>query len=332
MTERPRVFVSDAMQSLAAAGRDPLAPLRARADCAVWGSPHRPTPEELCEAVRGADALVCLLTDRIDASVIEAGDSLRVISSVSVGLDHVDVVAASARGIPVGYTPGVLTETTAELTIALLLAVSRRLVEADGDVRSGSWTSERRWTLDGYLGRDLAGATLGIVGLGAIGQAVAARAAAFGMRLLGWSRSGRRVPGVKGVSLDELLAESDVVSLHVASTPETRGLIDAAAIAHMKRDAVLINTARGDIVREADLVAALAAGRLGGAGLDVFADEPIGADHPLVGLPNVVLTPHIGSATRSTRLRMADLAIANVLAVFDGELPPYCANRDDLRR
>lgn len=315
------------MRGLAmAAGRDPLAPLRERSDCSVWEAPHRPSPDALREAVAGSDGLVCLLTDRIDAALIEACETLRVISSVSVGLDHVDVDAASDRGIAVTNTPGVLTDTTAELTLTLMLAAARRIAEADADVRAGAWTPQRRWEIDGYLGRDLAGSTLGVVGLGAIGQAVAARAAAFGMRLLGWSRSDRSVPGLTRVPLDVLLAESDFVSLHVASTPETRGLIDAEAIDHMKPGAVLINTARGDIVREPDLVAALSSGRLGGAGLDVFAHEPIGATHPLTTLKNVVLTPHIGSASRATRLRMVDLAVSNLLAVLDGEVPPHCVN------
>jgi glyoxylate reductase len=331
MSDPERVFVTHDMRGLTErAGRDPLAPLRARAACTVWSDARRPDARALRAGLRGHAALVCLLTDRIDASVIEAADVLRVISTVSVGFDHIDLAAASARGIAVGNTPGVLTETTAELALALLLATTRRVAEADADVRAGRWTRERRWELDGYLGRDLAGATLGIVGLGAVGRAVAARAAAFGMRIVGWSRSDRAVPGVERVPFDTLLAESDFVSLHVASTPETRGLIDASALARMKPGAVLVNTARGDVASESDLVAALASGHLGGAGLDVFADEPIGADHPLTRFQNVVLTPHVGSASVVTRLRMADLAVANVLAVLDGGLPVHCANREAL--
>lgn len=325
--DREGVFITDAMSGLVAAGgRDPLAPLRARCDCLVWGSPQRPGPSDWRASLRGRQALLCLLTDRIDAEVISAATALRVISTVSVGVDHIDVHAATARGIHVGHTPGVLSETTAELTMALLLAVARRIPEADADLRSGRWTPERRWTLDGHLGRDLAGATLGVVGLGGVGRAVAARAKAFGMRVLGWSRTPRELPGVTAVALSELLAESDFVSLHVASTPETRGLIDRAAFARMKRGAILINTARGDVVDEADLVDALASGHLAGAGLDVFATEPIGADHPLVRFRNVVLLPHIGSASIATRLRMVDLAVANVLAVLDGGAPTHAAN------
>jgi glyoxylate reductase len=197
-------------------------------------------------------------------------------------------------------------------------------------VRAGRWTPERRWELDGYLGVDLADATLGLVGLGGVGQAVARRAAAFGTRLLGWSRSDRAVPGVERVPLPRLLGESDFVSLHVASTPETRGLIDAAALARMKPGAVLVNTARGDVVDEQALIAALASGRLGAAALDVFADEPIGSEHPLTQFPNVVLTPHVGSATVRTRMRMVDLAVAQLIAALDGALPAHCANRSEL--
>ena len=331
MAARRRVFVTDSAAGLVAvAGRDPFAPLRARSECTLWGSAQRPTAEELIAGLRECSALICLLTDRVDARALGAAPQLEVVSSVSVGVDHVDVAAASARGIAVAHTPGVLTETTAELAMALMLAVARRVVEADADVRAGAWTEARRWQLDGYLGRDLSGATLGLVGLGAIGQAVARRAAAFGMRILGWSRSGRAVPGVSRVPLEALLAEADFVSVHVASSPETRGLLGEAELALLKPGAVLINTARGDVVSEPALVRALVEGRLGGAGLDVFAREPIGPGHPLAAFRNVVLTPHIGSASRATRLRMLELAVANVLDVLDGKLPRHCVNRTEL--
>jgi len=331
MTRTDRVFVTHDMRGLAdRAGRDPLAPLRERTDCTIWRGHARPTSAELRAGLSDHSALLCLLTDRIDADTIAGAERLRVISTVSVGVDHVGVEAASARGIPIGHTPGVLTGTTAELAFALLLTTARRVAEADADVRAGRWTPERRWTLDGHLGRALAGSTLGIVGLGAVGRAVAERAAAFGMRVLGWTRSGRAVTGVEPASLDALLAGSDFVSLHVASTPDTQGLIDAAALSRMKPGAILVNTARGDVVHEPALVEALTSGRLGGAGLDVFAEEPIPPDHPLLGLRNVVLTPHIASASVVTRLRMADLAVANVMAVLDGGLPAHCANRERL--
>ena len=324
-----RVFVTDSMRGLAdAAGCDPLAPVRAVADCTVWESSHRPSVEDLREGVHGQDALLCLLTDPVDASVIEAGDALRVISSVSVGVDHIDLTAASVRGIPVGHTPGVLTETTADLAFALMLAVGRRLVEADADLRAGGW--KNRWELDGFLGRDMHGATLGLIGLGGVGMAVARRAAAFGMRILGWSRSDRTLAGVERVELDQLLSDSDFVSVNLASTPETRGLVDAAALARMKPGAILVNTARGDVVVEADVVAALESGHLGGVGLDVFDHEPIKPDHPLIGRKNVVLTPHIASASIATRLRMAERAVENLLDGLEGRPLPHCANARDL--
>jgi glyoxylate reductase len=242
-----------------------------------------------------------------------------------VGLDHVDLAAAAARGIPVGHTPGVLTETTADLAFALLLAAARRVTEADRFVRDGAWTAARHWEPELFLGRDVHGATLGIVGLGAIGRALARRGAGFGMRVLGWSRSAREVPGVTRASLEALLAESDFVSLHVALTDETRGLIDARALARMKPGAILVNTTRGGVVDEAALAAALRDGRLAGAALDVFEREPLPAGSPLVGLPNLVLTPHIGSASVATRGRMADLAVANLLAGLEGLPLPNAA-------
>ncbi|MAJ60575.1 MAG: D-glycerate dehydrogenase [bacterium TMED88] len=313
-------------------GRDPLQRLRSITDCSVWDSTRRPDREALRAALVGQDALLCVLTDQIDAAVMETARGLRVISSISVGVDHIDLDAATQRGIIVTNTPGVLVETTAELAIALLLTVTRRVVEADADVRRGHWTPEARWQIDGYLGKDLAGSTLGLVGLGAIGQAVAARAQAFGLRVLGWSRSGRKVPGVERVSLDRVLAEADFVSLHLASTDETRGLMDASALQSMKPGAILINTARGDLVDELALVDALSAGHLSGAGLDVFAQEPLSQGHPLLTLPSVVLTPHIGSATEGTRIRMVDLAVANLEAALSGQNPLHCANPDVFSR
>ena len=239
-----------------------------------------------------------------------------------------DLEAATRRGIPVGYTPGVLAETTADLTFALLLAAARRIVEADGFVREGRWTWEHRWDPDGFLGRDVYGATLGVIGLGAIGRAVAARARGFGMRVLGWSRTPRELEGVESVALSELLAAAQFVTVHVALTPETRGLLDAAALARMREDAILVNTARGGIVDEAALVAALRGGRLAAAALDVFAREPLDPASPLLDAPNLVLTPHIGSASVATRSRMAELAVENLVAGLEGRAMPRCANPD----
>jgi glyoxylate reductase len=252
-----------------------------------------------------------------------------------VGVDHVDVAAASARRIPVGFTPGVLTETTADLAFALLLAAARRVGEAERWLRGGAWSEERRWEPDLLLGRDVHGATLGVVGLGAIGLAVARRAAGFGMRVLGWSRRPKpeaAALGVEAVSLPELLARADFVSVHVARTPETRHLIDAAALARMRPHAILVNTSRGDVVDEAALAAALRAGRLAGAGLDVFEREPLPKSSPLLGLENAVLTPHIGSASVATRARMAELAVDNLLAGLAGARMPRCANPEVYER
>ncbi len=238
-----------------------------------------------------------------------------------MGVDHIDLAAAAARGIPVGHTPGVLTETTADLAFALLLAGARRLGEAERWLRDGRWTEALRWEPDSFLGRDLHGATLGIVGLGAIGLAVARRAAGFGMRILGWSRRSKPEAGAQGiqqVDLDLLLRESDFVSLHVALAPETRHLIDAAALAAMKPTVLLVNTARGEVVDEAALVEALRSGAIGGAALDVYAAEPLAPSSPLLELDNVTLLPHLGSASVATRTRMADLAVENLLAGLAG--------------
>lgn len=282
-----------------------------------------PDRDTLIDRAGRADALLCLLTDRVDATLLEACPQLRVISSCSVGLDHVDLGACTARGLPVGHTPGVLTDTTAELTVALLFATARRVAEADRFVRAGRWQT---WDPELLLGRDLGGSTLGVIGLGAIGRAVASRACALGMEVIGWSRSGRAVPGVRNVSWRDLLRSSDFVSVHVALTDETRGLLAEEALAQLKPGAILINTARGGIVDEVALAKRLENGAIAAAGLDVFAAEPLSADSPLLRLENTVLLPHIGSASLRTRARMADLAVENVLAGIAGERLPRCGN------
>jgi glyoxylate reductase len=313
----PRVFVTS---PLLGAGLDRLAQVTA---LEVWPGSATLGREALLAGVAGAEGLLCLLTDRVDAELLAAAPRLRAISSLSVGLDHIDLTAASERGIPVGHTPGVLTETTAELAFALLLAASRRVVEADRFVRSGSW---REWKPDLLLGRDLAGATLGIIGLGAIGRAVAERAQAFGMKVLGWNRTPRSVGGVENRDLETLLRHSDFVSVHVALSPETEGLIGGRELGWMPRSAILVNTARGGIVDEAALDRALREGRIAGAAFDVFAREPLPEQSPLRTAPNLVLAPHIGSATLRTRERMADLAVANLEAALTGQPMPHCAN------
>lgn len=301
--------------------------LAERDDVSIWTGPGLLSRKALGEKLKGREGLLCLLTDRVDASLLEANPQLRFISSMSVGVDHIDVTAATARGIPVGNTPGVLVETTADTAFALLLAAARRVVEADSYVRAGHWRPESAWTPDFFTGKDVAGATLGIVGLGAVGRAVARRARGFGMRVLAWNRSPREEPGVTRVDdLDTLLAESDFVSVHVALAGDTQGLLDRRRIDAMKNDAVLVNTARGGIVDETALADALRHGRLAAAALDVFDREPVPADHPLLGLSNVVATPHIGSATVRTRARMADMAVDNLLAALNGQRMPCCAN------
>lgn len=317
---KPRVFVTRALPGAA------LAQLAAQVDMRCWQGAAPITAAQLQAELPGCDGLLCMLTDRIDAALLAAAPQLRVVSSCSVGVDHVDVAALTARGIPLGHTPGVLVDATADLTFALLLATARRITEADAFVRNGSWTPERRWEPSLLLGKDLHGATLGLIGLGAIGQAVARRAQAFGLRVLGWTPSGRAVPGVLAASFDEVLAQSDFVSLHIALSERTEKLINAETLARMRPDAVLINTARGGLVDETALVAALRARKLGGAGLDVFADEPISAEHPLLSLPHVVVAPHIGSATLGTRSRMAQLAVDNLLAGLRGQPMAHCAN------
>lgn len=296
----------------------------------VWSERTALPAETLAARLAGAAGLLCLLSDRVDAALLAHAPRLRAISSVSVGVDHIDLAAATARGVPVGHTPGVLTETTADLTFALLLAAARRIPEGDCFVRAGHWLPERVWEPDLLLGLDVFGATLGVIGLGAIGRAVARRARGFGMRILAWSRARRSLGDLDGhvewVEFPELLARADFVSVHVALAPETRGLLDARALAAMKPGAILINTARGGIVDEQALAVALREGRLAAAGLDVFEREPLEQASPLLGLPNVVLTPHIGSASQATRDRMAELAVDNLLAALDGRPMPACAN------
>jgi glyoxylate reductase len=273
--------------------------------------------EELIARVAGADALVCMLTDRIDRSVIDAATRLKIAANVAVGYNNVDVPYARSRGLIVTNTPDVLTESVADFTWALILAITRRLSEGERLLRRGGW---KGWAFDFMLGTELRGKQLGIVGFGRIGQAVAARASAFGMRVAYSGRRDAGAPGAEFMSLDRLLNSSDVVSLHVPLTSDTRHLIDKKAIARMKRSAYLINTARGPVVDEEALAWALQQHLLAGAALDVYENEP--DVHPdLLRLENVLLVPHLGSGTTETRLAMAALAIDNVVAVLSGRAP-----------
>lgn len=264
--------------------------------------------EELIARVADKDALICVLTDKIDGAVMDAGPALKVIATIAVGFENIDVPAARQRGIIVTHTPDVLTEATAELTWALILGIARRVAEGDRLIRAGAWN---RWGLDFMLGMELRGKQLGIIGKGRIGRAVAAKAPAFGMRA---------VFAKHDMSLDELLVTSDIVSIHAPSTPETRHLINKRTLARMKRSAILVNTARGALVDEEALAWALSEHLIAGAALDVFEREP--GDQPaLKDFENVLLVPHLGSATRETRTAMADLAARNVLAVLSGGEP-----------
>jgi glyoxylate reductase len=292
----------------------------------VWMGPGLLPAETLRAELAGCRGLVCMLTDRVDRALLDAMPELEFVSSMSVGVDHIDVQAMTERGLPVGNTPGVLVDTTADTAFALLLAAARRVPESEQFLRQGRWTPANAWAPEFFVGKDVSGATLGIVGLGAIGQAVARRAAGFGMEVLAWNRTPRELPGVSLVGLEELLQRSDFVSVHVALSEQTRNLLDARRIGLMKAGAVLVNTARGGIVDEHALAAALAAGALSAAGMDVFEREPVPRDNPLLGLANVVLTPHIGSATTSTRARMADMAAANAIAALAGKPMPCCVN------
>ncbi len=292
---------------------DALDRLRARHTVDVWPEATPPAPEALRRAAAGADALVTMLTERVDGALLDAAPNLRAVANVAVGTDNIDLAACAARGVAVGNTPDVLTDATADLTWALLLAAARRLPEAMAEVREGRWGP---WDPRHLLGMDLQGATLGIVGLGRIGKAVARRAEGFGMRVIHTSRRG-------GVGLDELLARSDVVSLHCPYTPETHHLIDEAALRAMRGSALLVNTARGAVVDQAALRRALAERWIAGAALDVTTPEPLPADDPLLGAPNLLVLPHIGSATHATRGRMTALAVDNVLAALDGRPMPH---------
>jgi len=296
--------------------------------CAVPGpTDAKRLAPELEAHLAEAEGLFCLLTIPVRVELLDRMPRLRVVSNMAVGVDNVDVAACTARGIPVGNTPGVLTDATADLTMALLLAVARRLPESAQDARAGCW---KTWSPAGWLGADLRGATLGIVGLGKIGRAVAERARGFGLRIVYTDTSPRQDVeaelGVAFLSFDELIRQSDFVSLHCPLTFETRGLINETVLREMKPTAILVNAARGPVVDTAALTRALAEGRIAAAALDVTDPEPLPSDHPLYSLPNCLIVPHIGSATRGTRRRMAEMACENLLAGLAGRRLPYCIN------
>lgn len=288
----------------------------------VFPAERPPSPAELGAALERSDAALTMVTDRIDADMLAAASRLRVIANLAVGYDNVDPRVAADAGVWLTNTPGVLAETTADFAFALLLAAARNVVASDRDTRAGGWEA---WSPTAFLGVDVHGATIGIVGMGEIGSAMARRAAGFGMRVLYYQRSHdpdfKARHGYTYVSLQELLEQSDFVSLHVPLTPQTGGLIGALELGLMKPTAILINTARGLVVDQEDLIAALRDGGIAGAALDVTDPEPLPLDSELYTFPNVVITPHIASASLATRSRMAHMAAENIIAVLAGEPP-----------
>jgi glyoxylate reductase len=323
MGERPRVFVARRIPE------DGIRPITESCEAQVWQEELPPPRDVLLRSIVGCDGVLTLLTDRVDAEFFDAaGSQLKVVSNYAVGFDNIDVPEATRRRIPVGNTPGVLTDTTADLAFALLVAAGRRVAEGDRYVRAGRW---KTWGPMLLLGPDVHGATLGIVGFGRIGQALARRATGFGMTIL-YHDVSRLPPEVEGplaasfVALEELLARSDFVSLHVNLTPETQHLMNAERLRQMKPTAVLVNTSRGPVVDHPALFEALRDGVIFAAGLDVTEPEPLPPSHPLLTLDNCLVVPHIASASHATRGKMADMAAANLLAGVRGEHLPTCVN------
>ncbi len=304
-----RVFVTRALPF------DALARLRAEHDVDEWPDSAPPPRERLLAGARDADALLTMVTERVDAELFDAAPSVKAVANLAVGTDNIDLDEAARRGIPIGNTPGVLTETTADVAFALLLATARRLPDGLAEVREGRWTA---WHPTHMLGADVSDTTLGIVGWGRIGQAMARRGQGFGMEVIYSSRS-------SGVALEELLERADFVSLHTPLTPDTRHLIGREQLRRMKPSAILINTARGPVVDQVALREALEAGEIAGAGLDVTDPEPLAGDDPLLQAPNLLVLPHIGSATVRTRSRMAEMAVENLLAALAGREMPHRA-------
>ena len=319
---KPRVFVTRRIPDKG------LEMAQQAADLEIWLDPLPPPYATLLQKVKGCEALLCLLTDRIDANLMDAiGPQVKVISQMAVGFDNIDIAAATARGIPIGNTPGVLTDTTADFAWALLMAAARRVVEGDKFTRAGEW---KTWGPIDFLGPDVTGATLGIVGFGRIGQGLAKRAQGFDMRILYFDR--QRNPeaeqkyGAQFVELETLLRESEFVSLHTVLSPETYHLMDDVRLGQMKRSGILINTSRGPVVDPAALYRALSSGTIAYAALDVTEPEPIKLDDPLLTLDNIIIAPHIASASYQTRDKMATMAAANLIAGLQGARLPNCVN------
>jgi glyoxylate reductase len=326
---RPKVFVARLIPD------EGIAAIKAACEAQVWEGELPPPRADLLDAVGGCDGVVTLLTDKVDDEFLDAaGPQLKVVSNYAVGFDNVDVPACTARGVGVGNTPGVLTETTADLAWALLMAAARRLPEGDRYVRAGKW---KTWGPLLLLGPDVHGSTIGIVGFGRIGQAVARRAAGFGMTILYHDvhRASAEIEAEFGATfmpLEDLLPRVDYVSLHVNLTHDTHGLINAEKLSWMKPTAVLVNTSRGPVVNGADLAEALRSGQIFAAALDVTDPEPIPADDPLLSLDNCLVVPHIASASRATRGKMAEMAAANLLAGVRGQRIPTPVNPEVYER
>jgi lactate dehydrogenase-like 2-hydroxyacid dehydrogenase len=293
--------------------------------CILYTGPTDATQydQSLVELLPNADGILSLLTIPVTEKMLEQAPGLLVVSNMAVGVDNIDIKACTKRGIPVGNTPGVLTESTADLTMALLLSIARNIPAASSDAREGYW---KTWSPTGWLGMELYESTLGIIGMGKIGQAVAKRAIGFGMNILYHDPVLIDYPVASLVTLEELLERSDIISLHAPLTPDTRGMINKSTLSLMKPAAILINTARGQLVDTAAILEALQANKLGAVALDVTDPEPLPPAHPLYSFPNCLIVPHIGSATQKTRRQMAELACENLLAGLRGERLPHCVN------
>ncbi|MFW9847431.1 MAG: glyoxylate reductase [Candidatus Thorarchaeota archaeon] len=322
MSLRERVFVTRLIPD------EGLIQIKETFETSVWEKEAPPSKAEIISKAADCTGIATLLSDPIDAELMDALPELKVIAQYAVGYDNIDVEAATERGIMVTNTPGILTETTADLTWALILATARRVPEADRYIRNGRWSVA--WGPRMLLGRDVYGATLGIVGAGRIGTAVAKRAAGFSMKILYYSRSSNEEMearlGGERTDLITLLRESDIVSIHVPLTDETRNMIGAKELQEMKSKAILVNTARGSIVDEDALAHSLQSGGIAGAGLDVFREEPVPTDSRFIDLDNVVILPHIGSASVDTRAKMAEMCAMNLISAMKGERPPNLVN------
>ena len=324
---KPKVFVSRLLPQGA------MNKIHSFCDAKVWEEELPPPRDVLLQSVADVEGLLSLLTDKVDAELMDRAKKLRVISNCAVGFDNVDVQEATKRGIVVGNTPGVLTDTAADFAFALLMAAARRVVEGDRVVRAGKWKTWGPMTL---LGQDVHNSTLGIVGLGRIGSAVAKRAQGFAMNILYTShvrnKQAESELGVEYATMDRLLAESDFITIHTNLTPETHHLIGREEFDRMKRTTILVNTSRGPIVDNMALYEALRAGKIAYAALDVTEPEPLPADHPLLTLENVIVVPHIASASVATRTKMAVMAADNLIAGLKGEMPPNPVNPEVLTK